>query len=61
LTPAERIELAEDLWDSLDPADVTLSPAQAEELDRRRERLNREGTLGRPWQEATKDLEKRGG
>ena len=61
LTPAERIELAEELWDSLDPADVTLSAGQTEELDRRRERLRREGSQGRPWREAMEDLEKRGG
>ncbi len=61
LTPAERIELAEELWDSLDPAGVTLSAAQAEELDRRRERLRREGSQGRPWREVMEDLEKRGG
>jgi putative addiction module component (TIGR02574 family) len=61
LTPAERIDLAEDLWDSLGPADVPLSAAQAAELDRRRERLRREGSQGRPWREAIEDLEKRGG
>jgi putative addiction module component (TIGR02574 family) len=61
LTPAERIDLAEDLWDSLGPADVTLSAAQVAELDRRRERLRREGSQGRPWRDAIEDLEKRGG
>ena len=61
LTAAERIELAAELWDSLDPAEVTLSAAQAEEIDRRRERLRRDGSQGRPWREALEDLEKRGG
>jgi hypothetical protein len=38
LTPEERIQLAEDLWDSLAeiPESVPLTEAQAEELDRRR-------------------------
>jgi len=37
LTPEERIQLAEDLWDSLAeiPESVPLTEAQAEELDRR--------------------------
>lgn len=61
LTAAERIQLAEELWDSLDPAEVTLSAAQAEELDRRREQLRREGSQGRPWREVVEDLKKRGG
>jgi hypothetical protein len=29
LTAAERIKLAEELWDSVEPADVPLSTAQA--------------------------------
>jgi putative addiction module component (TIGR02574 family) len=37
LTPAERIMLAEDLWESLasDHEPLPLTPAQSEELDRR--------------------------
>jgi putative addiction module component (TIGR02574 family) len=37
LTPAERIMLAEELWDSLasDHDPLPLTPAQGEELDRR--------------------------
>lgn len=37
LTPAERIMLAEDLWDSLasDHPPLPLTPTQGEELDRR--------------------------
>ena len=61
LTPAERIQLASDLWDSLEPADVVLSPEQAAELDQRRERLRRDGSRGRPWREALEDLTTRGG
>jgi putative addiction module component (TIGR02574 family) len=60
LSAAERIRLAEELWDSVDPTDVTLSAAQADELDRRRESLRREGSHGRPWREALEDLRKRG-
>jgi putative addiction module component (TIGR02574 family) len=61
LNAAERIRLAEDLWDSVDPSDVSLSTAQGDELDRRREMLRRDGSRGRPWREALKDLRKRDG
>lgn len=36
LTPAERIELAQELWDSVEPNDYPpLTPKQSEEIDRR--------------------------
>jgi putative addiction module component (TIGR02574 family) len=36
LSPAERIELAQELWDRISPSDMPpLTPAQCEELDRR--------------------------
>jgi putative addiction module component (TIGR02574 family) len=35
LTPEERIQLAEDLWDSLPESDILLTDAQRAELDRR--------------------------
>jgi putative addiction module component (TIGR02574 family) len=36
LSPAERIRLAEDLWDSIDPEDMPpLAPERIEEIDRR--------------------------
>ena len=43
LSPRERIELAEELWDSLTEEDIDLTPGQLAELERRRERLAREG------------------
>ena len=61
LSAAERIRLAEELWDSLDPTDVTLSTAQTDELDRRRDQLLRDGSRGRPWREAIEEFAKRGG
>ncbi len=61
LSAAERIKLAEELWDSVGPTDVPLSDAQAAEVDRRREVLRRDGSRGRPWREALEDLRKRGG
>lgn len=35
LTPRERLDLIEALWESLDAADIPLTAAQIEELDRR--------------------------
>ena len=61
LSAAERIQLAEELWDSVDPSQVTLSAKQTEELDRRREDLLRNGSQGRPWRDVIEDLKKRGG
>ena len=61
LTPQERIELAERLWDSLADADIDLTPAQAAELERRRARLANEGPQGRPWREIVDGSDTRGG
>ncbi|MCH7683252.1 MAG: addiction module protein [Gemmatimonadetes bacterium] len=51
LTPQERIELAEDLWDSLTEEDIELTDDQLAELERRRDRLDRDGPRGRPWRQ----------
>ena len=61
LSPLERIELAERLWDSLSEVDIDLTPEQAAELDRRRERLRLDGPRGRPWREVLDGLDQRGG
>lgn len=60
LTPEERIQLAEELWDSLEPSTVPLTPELAAELQRRREEYRRDGDPGQPWREALDDIEKRG-
>ena len=60
LTPRERIELAEQLWDSLLEDEIELTPEQAAELERRRDRLAREGPKGRPWREVLDEIDKRG-
>jgi putative addiction module component (TIGR02574 family) len=61
LTPRERIELAEQLWDSLAEEDIEPTPEQAAALERRREQLAREGPKGRPWRDVLDEFEKRGG
>ena len=50
LTPDERLELIEQLWNSLSstPDEVPFSNAHREELDRRLDELEREGPTGIP-------------
>jgi putative addiction module component (TIGR02574 family) len=52
LTEAERIQLAEDLWDSVDPEslEIALTLAQAVELDERLEQLRRGPDSGESWE-----------
>jgi putative addiction module component (TIGR02574 family) len=50
LSVAERIRLAEDLWDSIpECADIPLTDAQKAELDRRLEDLEQHPDAGEPW------------
>ena len=60
LTPEERIELAEQLWDSLEPARLPLGAADADELRRRRAALAADGALGEPWRDVLDELESNG-
>jgi len=52
LSVAERIQLAEDLWDSVDPEspEIPLTPAQVAELDKRLEQLRRNPDSGESWE-----------
>jgi len=52
LSIAERIQLAEDLWESIpeEGADVSLTDAQKAELDRRLDDLQRNPDAGEPWE-----------
>ena len=52
LSVAERIQLAEDLWDSIpaEEADVPLTEAQKAELDRRLEDLEQDPDSGESWE-----------
>jgi putative addiction module component (TIGR02574 family) len=51
LSVAERIQLAEDLWDSIpESADIPLTDAQKAELDRRLADLEQHPHAGEPWE-----------
>ncbi len=58
LSIAERIQLAEDLWDSIleRPDDLPLTDAQKQELDRRLEHYQQDPTAGSTWEEVRQRL-----
>ena len=52
LTPAERIQLAEDLWDSITPEEMPpLTAAQEQEIDRRLAEHARDPSRASTWEE----------
>ena len=54
LSPAEKLQLVEDLWDDLAalPEDVPIHDWQKEELARRKENLMKNSASGVSWEEA---------
>ena len=58
LSPAQRLQLVEELWDSLTPADIPLTSTQAEELDRREALHQAHPDAGRPWREVLDEIER---
>jgi putative addiction module component (TIGR02574 family) len=60
LTPTERVQLADELWESLaeEPEAVPLTAVQAEEVDRRLEAYRQNPGVGIPWREALEEIEK---
>ena len=59
LTVEERLELLEQLWDSLvdTPERIPLTDAQREELDRRLDDFERDPSIGIPWDEVRKRIQ----
>ena len=57
LTPDERIELAEQLWNSLPIEAIGPDAEQLAELRRRRAELKADGSFGRPWKDVLDELE----
>lgn len=52
LSVSERIQLVEDIWDSIAaiPDSIPLTTAQKEELDRRLELYHKNPDAGTPWE-----------
>jgi putative addiction module component (TIGR02574 family) len=61
LSPAERLQLVEELWDSLAPTDIPLTQGQIEELDRREALHRGDPSRGRPWRDVLDEIEHRRG
>jgi putative addiction module component (TIGR02574 family) len=61
LSVSERIQLVEDLWDSIaaETGDVPLTDVQAAELDRRLADMDREPRAGDSWETVRARIEKR--
>jgi len=60
LSAEERLNLIEQLWDSLEADDVPVSDAQKAELDRRIEEMDRDGERGIPWKDVLDRIRGRG-
>jgi putative addiction module component (TIGR02574 family) len=60
LSVSERIQLAEDIWDSIaaNPEALPLSDADRQELDRRLESYARNPDEGVPWDDLKKRVRK---
>ncbi len=59
MTPRERLDLIGELWDSLAPEDVRLTPAQDAELARRMATFEADAKTARPWAEIEAELDRR--
>lgn len=60
LSTAERIQLAEDIWDSVaaDPNSLYLTPIEKKELDKRLQTYRRNPQKGSSWDEVKKRIRK---
>ena len=61
LTPAERLALIEELWDSLQDSDVPVTPSHAQELDRREALRRQNPGRGRPWRDVLDEIQQKRG
>jgi putative addiction module component (TIGR02574 family) len=60
LSPAERLELAQDLWDSVGPEELPpLTPDQEKEIDRRLAEHEKDPSRAIPWEEVRARLRSR--
>lgn len=62
LSVAERIQLAEDIWDSIaaeSPESAALTPAQVQEVKTRLQEHNQDPSTAVPWEHVRSELFKR--
>ena len=61
LSVDERLQLLDELWDSLSepPEAMPLTEAQRAELDRRLDEIDRDGFVGIPWDEVMQQIRSR--
>lgn len=62
LSVSERVQLAEEIWDSIasDPESLPVTDAQKRVLDIRRDALANDPASTRSWEEVRADLDRRG-
>jgi putative addiction module component (TIGR02574 family) len=56
LTPAEKLELIEELWDSLEADDIPLTQAQMDEIDRRLATADEDAAQGKTLEQVVEGL-----
>ncbi len=61
LSPSEKLQLVEDLWDDLaaTPSDVPIQDWQLQELERRKANLKRNPASGVSWEEIQRRVRER--
>ena len=61
LSPAEKLQLVEDLWDDIasDPETIPVHPWQIEELARRKTNLLKNPASGSTWEDAKRRIRRR--
>jgi putative addiction module component (TIGR02574 family) len=59
LSPAEKFELLDALWEDLEAHEFTISSEQAEELDRRIAAYEKNPSAVTPWEQVKAGLPKR--
>ncbi|HEY2930341.1 MAG TPA: addiction module protein [Acidobacteriota bacterium] len=61
LSVSERIQLIEEIWDSIlaEPELIPVTAAQRKELDRRKRAHRRDPSAAKPWSEVRARLERR--
>ncbi len=63
LTPAEKLQLVEDLWDDLaaNPGDVPVHDWQIEEVERRKAEFEENPQSGVAWEQVKREMRERHG